>query len=78
MSDNVSNCKNAAKKIRNSLENFYCLNHTIHLLLMHDVIINGHFYSIKDVLQKVKKSYNILLFKKNELKKLFFDHENKK
>jgi hypothetical protein len=69
VTDNASNVKNAAVLMQKCIGACFCLDHSIHLILMSDLLINGHFHSLKNTVKKVKDTHKKLAYKKHEMKK---------
>lgn len=78
VTDNGSNVKLAGLLMDNCAGSHFCINHTIHLILMYDLLVKGHFQKLKNIMKKLKNTHKSLVYKKQEIKNLFFEELNKK
>lgn len=76
MNDNASNCKLATSLMDSVLDGGTCIDHSLHLLLINDLLENKNFASVKVLLDTIRGAYKVLLYRKEELKDLFYERKN--
>jgi hypothetical protein len=76
VTDNAANVKRAGIIMENCLDQHFCVDHVLHLLLMHDILIKGHFESIKNIINKIKSSHHKLINKNRDLRQEFENNKS--